>query len=560
MKKKITKLLALLLACVMLLALAACGGNNNASDQGGSTGTGSGTSPDSGSSASSDSGSGSGSSTGTGPSNPSTAPADPGRDTFITTINSTDSGTLSPAYLTYEQYGAVMLVHEYLWDQNWDNELIYVLATHVTENTPLNWLIHLREGVTFHNGNPFTAHDVLFSMTLHKNSGWVGSPRVQDVDIENCKVIDDHTLEVNWLRFNIKQYGILSDMAIYDEESFDEQKSTVEPIGTGPYKITDYVVNSHIFLEKRDDYWGDSSDMIKYMQFKFVAEPAQRVTAIETGAVDVTAISADDFDHVSNMSGVNVFGRYTSAWSSILFNVNPVSAFHDVEARYALCHALNRQSIINLVYLGHARLMKGPTTEEDTDHESWMDNLHETYSVGYNVERAKELADKAGLSGKTINVILNGTSVNIATAEMIQNMLQAIGVTVNINTFDNAGYRAARDGDPAVWDFAITNHVSPGQVTANRLVNEVRNMVIFNAPIWDGYEEYTVKAPLAYAEPDPVLRKEITRDLLIKFNEACLYYAICEAMAFTAEKDYINHDSLIYRSNAGLMYRFVRFN
>jgi peptide/nickel transport system substrate-binding protein len=100
-----------------------------------------------------------------------------------------DAGTLSPALIGTGTYGIVAQIQEPMWDVDQDGNVIYILAESVDFVSDTEQIIHLRHDVNFHNGNPFTASDVLFSMNLHNNSGFTGQPRVQTVDFEKTMLL-----------------------------------------------------------------------------------------------------------------------------------------------------------------------------------------------------------------------------------------------------------------------------------------------------------------------------------------------------------------------------------
>jgi peptide/nickel transport system substrate-binding protein len=424
-------------------------------------------------------------------------------------------------------YGALIAVQETMWDLTETNEVIWVLATSIDELSPTHWTIHLREGVKFSNGNPFTASDVIFTLGITRNSGSVGSPRTQEVDLENTTATDDYTIDMNWEQFHISQMAILSDLAIYDEESYDAEKANTNPIGTGPYIVTEYVVNSHCFFERRDDYWGEPP-AIKYLKFRFVSETSQIVNGLEAGTLDTGTIATQDYDYVSSLSGVDVMSHYGATWARVSFNVNALSIMHNVEARYAVCHAVDSDAIINLVYSGHARRMHSPVSAATLDYEPRFDDLSETYSVGFDLDLAKQRAESSGLAGKEIRIITNGLPTYVTIAEIIQGELSKIGVTAMIQNYDVAGYQVA-SVDPSAFDVAISGGICPGLMVPGPLVNGVRYSTLLSEPgSWDGVDRYLEFAPQGFYNPDTSKHGDITYEILQMYTKACLTYGICD--------------------------------
>jgi peptide/nickel transport system substrate-binding protein len=191
-----------------------------------------------------------------------------------------------------------------------------LLAESVDMVSDTEWTVHLRQGVTFSNGNPFTADDVIFSIQKHKDSGATGSPRVQTIDAEKTYAIDDYTLSMQLLAPNVANWSITAMLVIYDAESYDPETGSQNPIGTGPYS-QEYVPNSYLSLERRDDYWGELPDA-KYLNFRILAETSQRVNALETGLVDIAPLATEDVEYVKTLSGFNVDSRYTGNFKFIV--------------------------------------------------------------------------------------------------------------------------------------------------------------------------------------------------------------------------------------------------
>jgi peptide/nickel transport system substrate-binding protein len=542
--KKIKLPVMLLLCLVLLFSLTACGGGTG--DAPAST-----TPPASGGE----------------PANPPSAPAapdspgtpdapppsTPARDTLNLAV-SQDTGTLEPIGLSgnYLQVGYCYM--EPLWDVTADNETIWILATGVDEVSPTQLTIHIREGVKFSNGNPLTASDVLFTLNKQKEN-FNTIMNAQSLDLENSKVIDDLTLDLRYEDHNVAWKTILSVVLVCDEESYDAQTLSLHPIGTGPYTVTEYVVNSHCFLERREDYWGEKPT-IKYIKFRVFNESAQIVNAIATNLIDIGTIPLSDFEYVSSLPGFDVTERASGAWMTIGFNVSTESVFNNVEARYAVCHAMDRNAMVALAYEGHGGVMSGPTPTTAFDYEPRFSNMHETYSIGYDPALAKQYADSSGLTGKEVRVMTNGAAEDVAIAQILQGQLSAIGVTVKIITYDNATFRAMAD-DATAFDIRVGMSASPNNITPDGLVNGVRYSKIWAEGNWEGVAHYLEIAPSALS--DSVNGPDITYELLQMYTKACLSYGICDIVSANAISKDLDASGAAYRANGALRFTDLKF-
>jgi len=544
--KKVTRILALLLVCMMIVSIAACGSSNSNSN---SNTTGAGTNTSGGES----NASGGNSNTAGGNSNTSSSPTTSGgtdssapkNDTLKVALDS-DSGTLDAAIMTGSVFSAVACVMEPLWDVTLNNDIIFVLAESVDQVSDTQYTVNLRKNVTFSNGNPLTASDVVFSIKQHYAAGATGMPRVQTIDAEKTNAAGETTLDLHLLAPSIAHWGILCQMLVYDEESYDATKAASYPIGTGPYILTEYVPNSSVTLERREDYWGKKPDA-KYINFKILSEPAQRVNALETGLVDITNIATSDVSYVEGLSGFEAIGRYAGMYCSIGFNHGEKSAFYrNVDARSAITHAIDPQVILNAVFLGHGVVMGAAVPDYCFDYEARFTKMDDTYAIGYNTDLAKQLAESSGLTSRPLKLMTNGTADAVKTAEIVQSMMRDIGVTVEINNYDPATVWQMQYDPNAEYDFSIGSGIAPNRRVGDLLLNGVRYSPFLTVPgAFENNEEYLVRAPLCMSTLDEAELSDLLFDMLGQYEKSVLSYALVDYLSFSAYSSNVDINSVV---------------
>lgn len=497
--KKTRKLVALLLACLFMLALlTGCGGGEK---------------------------------------DPGTDPStDPGTDAPEGTPDRTlrvaamqDSGTLYPLGVTGGFITPLYAFYEPLYETRVDGSRVWLLATGLDRISDLQYTLTIREGVTFSNGNPLTAEDVIFSMEM-----CAADPQfalnVKVVDFEKTKVTGEYTIDLWYTEFNASQEPGFASMLIMDKESFDEVALSRDPIGTGPYVKTNYVVNSHLTVEARDDYWGETPQ-IKKIEFKVINEDAQIVNALETGEIDMARVPIADAEYVESLGyDVNVSN---AGWSDVtLFSMLPGTPLASKEARWAVSHAIDREAIIDIVYKGRSTVTAYPASESFSDVEPRYLNMHETYSVGYNPEKAKALAEEAGLVGQTVRIITNGSSVYNIMAEMIQQNLLDIGVNATITNYDQATYFGTLM-DASNFEIALFGPSAPSMLAVDVLAMYLTFIPLgWTGPDRDRYGELSMGAISTY---DPAARGEKLYEALEVFADYQPWYALCESVMARAE-------------------------
>ena len=525
MKRTAMKVLSLLLACLLIVGLTACGG---------------GTTP-----AAAPSGGGTTAPSGSGTSAPSGGDAAPANKILNIAVTA-DDNTLSPANMTGSgTFGVINACMEPLWDITNQGEVIMLLCESVDYDSDIVNTLHLRKDVKFHNGNPFTAADVLFSMKLHANGGASAKPRVQTVDVEATKVIDDYTLELHMLAPTITNWTILSQCMIYDEESYSDEDAALRPNGTGPYKITEYVPGSSITMVRNEDYWGAKPDAER-INVMVLAEDAQRVNALETKLVDYAPITTTDFDYVSGLKDMTVQSNYTGNFAILNFNFGEHAIFnHNLDARRAVCHAINREAIMNTVYLGKGKLMHAPIPDYCFDYEDRFNDMTDIYSKAYDPDLAKSLAESSGLTKENVRIITNGTTNCIRMAEMLQGMLQQIGVNAQIFNYDPATVWTMQFSGDGDWDLLVNTSIAPNRRCGDLMVNGVRyrpDMVVEGA--FDDNLKYLELAPLCMSLQDEKELSDMLFEVIGRYESNVLSYSLFDIQNFIAFNSHIDPASI----------------
>jgi len=311
----------------------------------------------------------------------------------------------------------------------------------------VTWVFHLRKGVKFHNGDELKASDVLFSIERCKSQLMSNLVRY----IAQAKALDDYTVEIKTpepyavLHMDLSEFHILNEK--YVKEVGDEQLN-LKPMGTGPYKLVEWVKEDHMTLAAFDDYYL-GPPQIKTVTFRPITNPATRTAALLTGEVDVIQdLAVRDVDRLKANENFNLITRpsllnlvlaldYREKSPTIDLPVNPMK---DVRVREAIARAIDVDTIVKVI-------MNGLATPSDqyvpSSHIGYVDGLNFREQYPFDVDKAKALMKEAGYEGgftMTLDATNNRYVNDQHIAQALAGMLAKIGITVQLNLMPKSNF------------------------------------------------------------------------------------------------------------------------
>jgi len=316
------------------------------------------------------------------------------------------------------------------------------------------YTFHLREGVTWHDGRPFTAEDVEFTIgaIMEPENGSENAPNFEDV--EEITVIDGQTISFRLTAPNAAFLDYMS-MAILPKhllEGEDMQESAFfrSPVGTGPYKLESWDVGQAITLVKNEDYYKGAPN-IDQIVFKIVPDDNAKALQMDAGELDLALLTPRDAKPFTEKEGYVCYNMETSDYRGILFNFQNSYWQQNRDLIPAICYALDRQAILDTVVLGQGVVAYGPLQRNIYNYEGI-----EHYD--YSPEKAKAVLESAGCTmggdgfyqrdGEEVGFVLSvgaGDQVRIEMAQAAAQQLREVGIhcTVEIPTqVDWAGQMA----------------------------------------------------------------------------------------------------------------------
>ena len=291
----------------------------------------------------------------------------------------------------------------------------------------LSWVFHLHEGVTFQDGTPFTAEDVVFSFDRAMAEDSTNAQKQLFAGINEVTAIDDTTVEIGLdapngsLLFNLA-WG---DAVIVSPASIENEAT--EPVGTGPFEFSQWVQGDRVELVKYPDYWGEPAKLDK-VTFKFISDPTAAFSAMMAGDID----AFPNYPAPENLAQFEADPRFqvivgTTEGETIMAMNNQRAPFDDIRVREAVAHAVDRQAVIDGAMFGYGT----PIGSHFAPHNPAYEDL--TALSAYDPEKSKALLAEAGLAdGFETTLTLPPPAYARRGGEIVASQLRAVGIDAKI--------------------------------------------------------------------------------------------------------------------------------
>ena len=339
----------------------------------------------------------------------------------------------------------------------------------------------LREGVTFHNGDPVTVEDVVYSLERCAGSENEGTPLVTAFsDVQSIVAADDSHVVVTLAEPSLEFIYSLTAAII---PAGSGGTIATDLTGTGPFRFVSYAPQDNLVMEKYDGYWGTPAKLDK-VTFKIITDTNALVIGMKGGTLDLilhmpsTLVGEvqDDFTVLQD----------TMKLVQALYLNNAVEPFNNDLVRQAMYYAIDVDEIIEFVCDG-AGVATG-TCMYPANKQYFMPELAETYP--HDVEKAKELLAQAGYpNGFTMSITVpSNYTQHVQTAEVIKEQLKAVGIEVNLNlveweTWYQDAYRN-REYEPTVCAIAAED-MTAREMLIRYMSDSRKDFINFSDPEYD---------------------------------------------------------------------------
>ncbi len=352
------------------------------------------------------------------------------------TSDTWDGRTHSDTYMIVVAHGAVF---DCLTEIAANGELIGELATDWEATADAKtWTFNLRQGVTFHNGAPFTADDVIASLEMHTAEGSKSAAQPIVAAITEMNKITDYQVQFVLEAGNADFPFLMSDyhLLMYPHGSIDE--AIANGIGTGMYKVEAFDPGVRTLLSRVDSHYKDGrAGWFDQVESIAINDGSARMTALMTGQVDVVNNVVFQTEPLMKANPkITILETTGNQHYSFPMLVN-LSPFDNLKVRQALKFAVDRQEMVDKILQGHGAVANdhpiGPANQY------WASDLPQN---SYDPDRSKAMLTEAGLDGLSVDLSASDAAFDggVDAGLLYQATAKACGININVVQEPADGY------------------------------------------------------------------------------------------------------------------------
>jgi peptide/nickel transport system substrate-binding protein len=429
-----------------------------------------------------------------------------GGDLKVGLSGSSGADTLDPhAGLTFLDSARSQALYQSLTQLNNQAQMEYVLAENIYAKTNQEWIIELRKDVTFHDGKPLQAEDVIYSfrrvLTLNKGVPmFAGNASLGPMNGNGLKALDAHTVQVP---FNSPYASFYDHLANWYylyiiPNGFDPAAKNAVPNGTGPFMYQSFTPEQRSVFVRNPNFWVSGQPYVNSLTVIDFADNVSLQDALTTGAIDAAGgFDGPELAALGSVSGVTTVPSHTGSITPFTMRVDK-APFNDVNVRQAMRYLVDRPQLIDSALDGYGVVASDVFSPYDPD---FNGGLHREQDI----PQAKFLLKQAGYDGDLKLTLVTSAAATgmVAMATVLAEQAQAAGVTIKLNnvpppTFFGSSYLQW----PFSQDFYNYNPYLP-QVSTSMLPSSPYNETHTDSTYLNGLYQQ------ANATLDSSLRKEL---------------------------------------------------
>ncbi|MBP5265799.1 MAG: ABC transporter substrate-binding protein [Lachnospiraceae bacterium] len=438
---------------------------------------------------------------------------DPGESTNVITSSSRwDLSTIKLIYSPLFMFNADGI--------NW------FLATDYETEDNLTYTFHLRDDVTWSDGEPFTADDVVFTYTemeKEENLGWAYSQLVYEQGTVAIEKVDDYTVSFTFPFVTptavemLSQIFIMPEHIYKDVEDYEHNEYNLNSVGTGPFQAVEYVPGSYVKFRRNESYFL-GTPAIENLVFRIIENSDTAILALESGEVDAYQAIPSEVDKIDlEANNLETYSYSEGRVGYLMVNAKNVP---DQKVRQAIFFALNKDDLNKASYLSEEFYLT-PYTFLPPSSRFYSEEV-EKYEQ--NVEQSKKLLEEAGVTDLTLKLGYSGSdTAQSAWALLIQQQLAEVGITVELDAADSTALSAQMHDSENDYDLYFGGYIMG--IDPDTFSSLFESGAAYNYMYYD-YPEIDELFAAGRAETDEAAREEIYKELQAKIQDVATFYPI----------------------------------
>lgn len=327
----------------------------------------------------------------------------------------------------------------------------------------LTYTFHLQDNVKWHDGKPFTADDVVFTLSDMLPKTHARARVILNKFVDSVQATDPKTVVIK-LKSPFPAFMLMFEPGfapmmpkhIYAGTDYMTNPANQKPIGTGPFMFKEWKRGEYIKLARNPDYWKPGKPYLDELVFNVIPDAASRAVAFERGSVDVLRGGDVDNVDIKRLRALPKVEYTTAGWEMfspqayLIFNMRK-PPFDNLKVRQAVMAAINRNMVVNNIFFGLGKVSTSPFVTTEMFYDKNMPPMP------FDMKKARALIKESGIKPgdytiRQLSFPYGSTWDRLG--EYTKQALEQLGFKVNLESTDAGGW-ASRTGN---WDFDLTTN------------------------------------------------------------------------------------------------------
>lgn len=298
-----------------------------------------------------------------------------------------------------------------------------------SSNGERTWILHLRHGIEFSNGKPFTSSDVVYTLqyVINPTNLAAGATRLAALSSSGIKALDTYTVQLTFDAPYSPLADVLAEPGTAAIRVIPPGWNVHHPIGTGPFKFQSFTPGVSSVFVRNDNYWRAPEPYLDELIVVDLTDDTARVNALLSGQVDcIEGVPNSQIRVVTSHSGLQVINSQTGSWNPITMRTD-IAPFDDVRVRQAFRLLVDRPKMVAETLSNEGSIANDIFGRYDSAYD------HALPQRARDVAQARSLLKKAGQEDLSVQIVTSAVNIGLVDqAEAFVSQLQASGIKISL--------------------------------------------------------------------------------------------------------------------------------